>query len=310
MSRILLVDDDMDLAELVKTKLTTEGHEVFTIHTGDGAFEMGKEVKPDLVVLDIMLPGVTGYQICRRIRKDPELYRIGILILTALGEEPEIMHGLEQGADDYLAKPFKLEHLMEKIAAIEALLESIERKNPLTDLPGTEAIKREINHRLARGMAISACYVDMVGFKPYCAAYGQEGQKHALEFMSKTLRQLCRHMGVYESFVAHLGGEHFVIILNLEDYERFCSSLMQAFDLNVKQLYNAKDAERGYINATDKRGRETRCALMGLSIGVAHTQFRHFKSAKKMFEVLAQTRQMAQPDGKSVMFVDRRKTDR
>jgi CheY-like chemotaxis protein len=310
MSRLLLVDDDVDLAELVKTKLSAGKHEVFTIHSGDGAFEMAKQVKPDIVILDIMLPGVTGYQICRRIRKDPELYRVGILILTALGEEPEIMHGLEQGADDYLAKPFKLDHLAEKIASLEGLLESIKGRNPLTDLPGTEAIKREINHRLSRGMAISACYIDMVGFKPYCAVYGQEGQQKSLAFMSKLLRTHARNIGVYESYIAHLGGEHFVVLLNLEDYERFCTTLMEVFDREVRQLYSPQEVENGHIVATDKRGREAKCPLMALSIGVAHTQFRHFKSAKKMFEVLAQTRQMARPEGKSVMFIDRRKSDR
>jgi PleD family two-component response regulator len=310
MSRILVVDDDMDLAELVKTKLTSDGHQVFTIHTGDGAFEMAKQVKPDICILDIMLPGATGYQICRRIRKDPELYKGSILILTALGEEPEMLHGLEQGADDYLAKPFKLDHLTEKLNGLQALTEAIQRKNALTDLPGTEAIKREINHRLARGMAIAACYIDMVGFKPYCAVYGQEGQKKALDFMSRMLRQLARNMGVYESYVAHLGGEHFVVLLNLEDYERYCASLLSSFDGSVKQLYTEQDAANGYITAVDKRGREAQCPLMMLSVGVAHTQFRHFKSAKKMFEVLAQTRQMAKPETKSVMFVDRRKSDR
>ena len=310
MSRILLIDDDVDLSELVKTKLSSERHEIFVTHSGEGAFEMAKDIKPEILILDIMLPGVTGYQICRRIRKDPELYAIGILILTALGEEPEIMHGLEQGADDYLAKPFKLDHLTEKLASIAGLLESMKRRNPLTDLPGTEAIKREINHRLARGMAIGACYIDMAGFKPYCAVYGQEGQRRALDFMAKILRHIARDMSVYESFIAHLGGEHFVVLLNIEDYERFCTALIDAFDQNVRQLYNQKHAEQGYLHATDKRGRQVKYPLMALSIGVAHTQFRHFKSAKKMFEVLAQTRQMAQPDTKSVMFVDRRRTDR
>ncbi|MCP4639484.1 MAG: response regulator [bacterium] len=310
MSKILLVDDDIDLAELVKTKLSVEGHEVSTINTGEGAFELAKQTKPEMLILDIMLPGVTGYQICRRIRKDPELYKVGILILTALGEEPEMMHGIEQGADDYLAKPFKLEHLMDKMASLKALQESITKVNLLSKLPGTEAIKREINHRLARGTAIAACYIDMVGFKPYCAAYGQQGQKRALEYMSQLLRQMTRNMGVYESFVAHLGGEHFVVLLNLEDYERFCSTLMRTFDASVKELYNAKEATQGFIIATDKRGRECRYPLMALSVGVSHTQFRHYKSAKKMFEVLAQTRQMALPQGKSVVFVDRRRADR
>ncbi len=310
MSKILLVDDDQDLADLIKAKLSSVGHEVVTHHTGEGAFELAKRYKPDIAILDIMLPGVTGYQICRRLRKDPELYRIGILILTALGEEPEIMHGLEQGADDYLAKPFRLEHLVEKITGLQELLESISQRNLITDLPGTEAVKREINHRLARGMAISACYIDIVGFKPYCALYGAEGQRRALEFTSKLLRQLARTMGIYECFIAHLGGEHFVVLLNLEDYERFCSTLVQQFDHSVKQLYSAHEVSAGYITVVDKRGREVRSPLMALSIGVAHNQYRHFKSAQKIFEVLGQTRQMARPEGKSAVFVDRRRTDR
>ncbi len=310
MSRILLVDDDIDLAELVKTKLTAEGHQTFTINTGEGAFELAKQVKPEIAILDIMLPGVTGYQICRRLRKDPELYKIGVLILTALGEEPEILHGLEQGADDYLVKPFKLERLMDKLASIDALLQATGKRNPLTNLPGTDSIKREINHRLARGTAIGACYIDMVGFKAYCASRGAEGQKNALQFISKMLVNLTRDMGIYESFVSHMGGEHFVVLLNLEDFERYCHTLMETFDRSVTQLYTSQEVSQGYLVARDKRGTDVRCPLMALSIGVAHTQYRQFKSAKKMFEVLAQTRQMAQPDGKSVLFVDRRRTDR
>ncbi|MDX9972852.1 MAG: response regulator [FCB group bacterium] len=310
MSTILLVDDDVDLSELIRTKLLSEGHQVEVHHSGQGAFELAKRIKPDIAILDIMLPEVTGYQICRRIRKDPELYRMAILILTALGEEPEIMHGLEQGADDYLSKPFKLDSLTEKLTSLTGLMESLQRRHVLTGLPGTDAIKREINHRLARGMAIAACYIDMVGFKPYCAVYGVEGQRRVMQFMGRLLTQLTRNIGVYECFIAHMGGEHFVILLNLEDYERLCNALIQTFDSSVKELYSTAENGQGYIAAVDKYGREGHYPLMALAIGVAHTQFRHYKSAKKMFEVLAQTRQKAQPDGKSAVFVDRRRTDR
>ena len=310
MSHIMLVDDDVDLAQLIRTKLVAEGNEVSVIHSGDGAFEMAKQVKPDLNILDIMLPGETGYRICRRLRKDPELYTVGILILTALGEEPEVMHGLEQGADDYLSKPFKLDHLMDKIAALEALLESSRQRHSSTALPGTEAIKREINHRLARNMALACCYIDVVGYKPYCAATGSSGQARALEFTARLLKTLTRDMGVYESYTAHLGGEHFVVMLNLEDYERFCNTLMEMFDQKVRDLYTPEQVQKGYITATDRRGKTGRYSLMMLSIGVAHNRYRQYKSAKKMFEVLAQTRQMAKPSTKSVMFVDRRQADR
>jgi GGDEF domain-containing protein len=128
--------------------------------------------------------------------------------------------------------------------------------------------------------------------------------------VAKILTNLTRQMGIYEYFVAHMGGEHFVILLNLEDYERFCNTLIDTFDHAVQQLYTPTEVSQGYIVAVDKRGTEVRCPLMALAIGVAHTQHRQYKSAKKIFEVLAQVRQMAQPDGKSVIFVDRRRTDR
>jgi PleD family two-component response regulator len=311
MSRILLVDDDVDLAELVRTKLAAEGHQVFVINTGEDAFEYAKQVRPEICILDIMLPGVTGYQICRKLRKDPELYKVAILILTALGEEPEILHGLEQGADDYLVKPFKLDRLLDKISSLNALLTAIETRNRLTNLPGTDAIKREINHQLARGNPIATVYIDIVGFKAYCASRGQEGYKQVLEFFSQMLINLTRNMGIYECFLAHMGGEHFVVLLKLEDYERFCNTLCATFDQSSRSLYTRQELEQGYFTALDRNGAEVRCPFMALSVGVAHTQFRKFKSAKKMFEVLAQVRQMAQPkNGVSVFFVDRRHTDR
>lgn len=311
MSKILLVDDDVDLAELVKTKLSAEGHQIFTITTGEGAFEYAKQVKPDICLLDIMLPSVTGYQICRKIRKDPELYRTAVLMLTALGEEPEIIHGMEQGADDYLVKPFKLERLMDKIASLNALLSSLNQRHRVTNLPSTDAFKRELNHRLARNSAIACVYIDAVGFEAYCTSRGQEGQTEALKLIASLLTSLPRLNEIYETYMAHMGRQHFVAIVKLEDYARFCQLLGQHFDEEVRRLYTPQELQQGYICVQGREGREKRGPIMALAIGVAHTEFRQFKSAKKMFEVLAQVRQKAQPsEARSTVFVDRRHTDR
>ncbi len=309
--KVLIVEDDVDLAELLKTKLVSEGYQVGMIHTGNGAFEYAKQFKPDIVILDIMLPGVTGYQICRRIRRDPELYRVGVLILTALGEEPEVIHGLEQGADDYLVKPFKLDRLMDKITSLSSLLASIGTRNSITNLPGTDAIKREIDHKLARGENIAVVYISIVGFKPYCLVKGPEGQKKALQFLVNILLDLKKSLALYESFFAHIGGEHFVVLLNVNDYQRFCEALITTFDQRKKELYTDEENNQGFMLAVDRQGVAVKCPLMALSVGVVHNTYRHFRNAKKMFEVLAQVRQKAQPvEGKSVYFVDRRRTDR
>lgn len=311
MSRILIVDDDIDLAELVKTKLTKEGHQAFVINTGHGAFEYAKQIKPSICLLDIMLPGVTGYQICRKIRKDPELYRTAVLMLTALGEEPEIIHGMEQGADDYLVKPFKLERLMDKIASLNALLKSLDQRHRITNLMGTDAFKRELNHQLARDAAIACIYVDVVGFEAYCKSRGKEGQDTILKWLASMLVNLTKSQECYESSIAHMGRQHFVIMMKLEDYERFCPYLSEHFDEEVKRFYSPQEIQQGYLLTSGMDGNEVRAPLMALAIGVAHTQYRSFKSGKKMFEILAQVRQKAQPTaGKSVTFVDRRRTDR
>lgn len=310
MSRILLVDDDVDLAELVKTKLASEGHEVTAINTGEGAFELAKRVKPEIAILDVMLPGVTGYQICRKIRIDPELYNTAILLLTALGEEPEVHHGLDQGADDYLIKPFKLNNLIGKLDSLSQLIASIGRRNALTNLYGTDAIKRLINHRLARDSKIAVCYIDVKGFKAYGASRGREGQSQAVAFLGKTITTLLQSAGIYEAFVAHMGGEHFSVLLVQDDYERFCSGLMEIFDQRVKDLYSRTEVDQGYILARDKRGGESRFPLMSLTIGVVHNEVRQFKSAKKMLEILAQLKNADKVKGKSAMFVDRRCTER
>lgn len=310
MSKILLVDDDVDLAELIRTKLDSQGHEVVVVNHGEGAFEMAKQVKPDIALLDIMLPGVTGFQICRKIRMDPELYTISILLLTALGDEPEMLHGLEQGADDYLTKPFKLEKLIEKVNHLGILCESIPKRNTVTNFPGMEAIRREVNHRLARSIKLAVCYIDLTHFNPYCALKGKEGQTKALEFLSKLVVSVRTGMGIYESFVSHPGGASFAILLNSEDYERFCNGLIDAFDQKVNELYTPDEVSRGYIIARNRRGETGNYPLMSLFIGVAHNENREYKNAKKLFDVLGQIQQIPREKEESAFFVDRRTADR
>lgn len=310
MSKILVVDDDVDLSELIRAKLVSQGHEVVVVNTGEGAFETAKEVKPDIAMLDIMLPGITGYQICRKLRKDPELYTISILILTALGEEPEMQHGLDQGADDYLAKPFKLEVLTQKVEFLMDLRKSVQVRNSVTNMPGMEAIKREINHRLARGIKIATCYIHVSNFKPYCAAKVKEDQLKALQFIGKILISTRNGVGVYESFIAHVGGASFAVVMNSEDYERYCNSLVEVFDQSSKDLYTSAEVDQGYIVATDRHGVPCNFPLMVLLISVAHNENRDFKNAAKMFEVFTQIQQVNKSEGKSTVYVDRRTSDR
>jgi two-component system, OmpR family, alkaline phosphatase synthesis response regulator PhoP len=105
-SRILVVDDEKDILELVEYNLSKEGYSVACVTTGELALDAIEREKPDLVLLDLMLPGVDGYEVVRRLRQDPETAGIPVIMLTARGEESDVVAGLELGAEDYVTKPF------------------------------------------------------------------------------------------------------------------------------------------------------------------------------------------------------------
>ncbi len=103
---ILVVDDEEDIRELVELNLSREGYQIVACETGERALELVRARKPDLIVLDLMLPGVDGMEVCRRLKADSATRDIHIIMLTAKGEEADIVAGLELGADDYVPKPF------------------------------------------------------------------------------------------------------------------------------------------------------------------------------------------------------------
>jgi len=112
---ILVVDDEEDIRELVELNLRREGYMVLTSETGEQALTLTRTKTPDLVVLDLMLPGMDGLEVCKRLKSDPGLQHIPVVMLTAKGEESDIVTGLELGADDYIAKPFSGKVLVARI---------------------------------------------------------------------------------------------------------------------------------------------------------------------------------------------------
>ena len=121
-ARILIVEDEEALTLLLRYNLEAEGYEVETVARGDEADLRLKEAAPDLVILDWMLPGVSGIELCRRLRSRPETRQLPIIMLTARGEESERVRGLATGADDYIVKPFSVPELMRPGACAAAPL--------------------------------------------------------------------------------------------------------------------------------------------------------------------------------------------
>lgn len=115
--KVLVVDDERDLVDIVAFNLRREQYDVLTAYDGESAIEIARRDPPDLVILDLMLPGMNGLEVCRRLRQEPRTAQTPIVMLTAKGEETDAVIGLSQGADDYIRKPFGVKELMARCAA-------------------------------------------------------------------------------------------------------------------------------------------------------------------------------------------------
>ena len=118
MSRILIVEDDKDIADLIGHTLQKAGHTTDQVSSGTMAVSRVKQAPPDLVLLDVMLPGMDGFHVCQSLRSDPTTAAIPIIMVTARGEESDRISGLELGADDYITKPFSPRELTARVAAL------------------------------------------------------------------------------------------------------------------------------------------------------------------------------------------------
>ncbi|MBA4173413.1 MAG: phosphate regulon transcriptional regulatory protein PhoB [Hyphomicrobium sp.] len=148
-AKVLIVEDEGPLAELLRYNLESEGFRVWHAETGEEAELLVREERPDLVVLDWMLPQVSGIEICRRLRAKPETRAIPIVMLTARGEEADRIRGLSTGADDYVVKPFSLPELMARVKAI------LRRSSPdrLADVLKVSDIELDRSaHKVTRGL--------------------------------------------------------------------------------------------------------------------------------------------------------------
>jgi len=120
MTKVVIAEDEPDIRDLIRFTLQFAGFEVFAGSNGEEGYELTKGEKPDIVLMDVRMPKMTGYEACRKIKADPELKHIPVIFLSAKGQDSEIQSGLDAGAEEYLLKPFAPDQLTERVRAVLA----------------------------------------------------------------------------------------------------------------------------------------------------------------------------------------------
>lgn len=275
---ILLIDDDPLVRRIIVRTLVAEGYRVTEAGSGTEGLELAFKNPPDLILLDLVMPGMDGFEVCAALRRNPATTNIPILMLTALDQIDSRLRGLQTGADDYITKPFNMEELRTRVLAHLRRRERDLSANPLTALPGNTAIEHLLRQRLAAAQPLAVLYIDLSNFKEYNDQYGWLQGDRVIKLLAQLILEAVRTQGGPEDFVGHIGGDDFVVLSTPAHAEGIAKTLIARFDSEVPAFYSDEARARGYIEVVDRRGHLFRAALMSVSIAIVtneHTQFHH-----------------------------------
>jgi diguanylate cyclase (GGDEF)-like protein len=305
---ILVVDDDPDVARFIEVNLRAAGYEVHVASDGEEALAQAVEIRPDLILLDVMMPKLDGFEVAQRLRRDARTSSSSIIMLTAKALSSDKVLGLSSGADDYIIKPFDPVELLARVKGTLRRAREMRALSPLTGFPGNIRIQDEIQRRVAEEMPFALLYADLDYFKAYNDFYGFVRGDRAIQTLARLSAEIVEEMVGPVGFVGHVGGDDFLTIVPPEFAEKVAEELCRRFDEQVPGLYDVTDMNRGAIEVRDRQGNLRSFPLLTLSIGIATTLVRRFSHYGEAVAVATEMKQFAKRTPSSTYAIDRRVT--
>jgi EAL domain-containing protein (putative c-di-GMP-specific phosphodiesterase class I)/DNA-binding response OmpR family regulator len=236
--KVLIVDDDDDILLIVQTILTSAGYTTFIARNGREGLDMALRLQPDLILLDVMMPELSGWEVCTTLKNAPETRQIPVAMLTVKGEIRDLITGMQVGADDYVTKPFTRRRLLSAVrklldergeatssAYLSTEIEDARFRNllfdPITELPTVPVIIDALRDRLSDSRDLGVLVVDVEQYSHIEDAYGWEVFDSLLRAAAKALRRMLGTVFATEDFVAvnRVGGSDFYVFTTLEAAE-------------------------------------------------------------------------------------------
>ncbi|RMH73602.1 MAG: response regulator [Gemmatimonadetes bacterium] len=270
---ILVVDDSRPVQRLIETSLETD-YDVATASNGAEALEVIKVFKPDLIILDVMMPVMDGYEVVRRLKSNYLTWHIPILMLSAKGRADDKVRGLDLGADDYMAKPFNTSELRARVEAILRMKQSYLDANPSTRLPGNVSIERQMLDLITSGKLYAVVYTDLDNFKAYNDHYGFLSGDQIIIQTAELIKRTVVEKGNEDDFVGHIGGDDFIFTTTPDKVRDICETIILRFDELAKTFYAPEDLQRGGILAENRQGLMVEYPIMTISMMVVTNERR------------------------------------
>jgi PleD family two-component response regulator len=291
--RILVCEDDNDISNMLKIYFTGQGYDMEMTRRGEDALKTTQQQLPQLIILDINLPDMDGYTICKTLRTTTRTKHIPIIFLTQKDDRSDRIAGLELGADDYITKPFDIEELRLRMQNAIASAERMGLTDPRSGLPSGRLIEEQLREMLRR---TEWAYGDIRinAFEPFRDKYGFVAGDEVLRFTAMLISEIVDSQGSPDDFIGHAGNDNFVVISKPDKADKIKEMLEKRFNEEVKSHYSFIDREQGGIKIDDGYGGEKVAKLMTIAIGVISSKDREFTDIREVTEAAAEARRKAQ----------------
>jgi diguanylate cyclase (GGDEF)-like protein len=265
---VLVVDDDPNVGPLISAVLKKFNYTVITLSDGEEVLRLLADNKPDLILLDLRMPGLDGYTLCKSIRSNPDTHDIPIIILSGVSEMDAKINTIELGADDFVTKPFDVRELRARINRIIKRKSTDTALNPLTHLPGSPAIEEYVQQRIGESVPFAFAYIDADNFKAYNDVYGYAKGDNVIRHIAAIISDSAKKHAAHDYFLGHVGGDDFVLVTKPEPGETAGSEVAREFDRTIPEFYTPEDRARGYIVTLDRKNKTRMFPIMSLTIAL------------------------------------------
>jgi PleD family two-component response regulator len=289
---ILIADDDEAICQVLTLLLRDMGYQVETVSGGNSLIDQAQLIMPNLLLIDVMMPDIDGYEALRQLRNDTRTAHIPAIMLTAKVEPSDLVYGFDSGADDYITKPFNSSELLARVK--NQLRRATRRpvRSPLTGLAGNVLIIEELRFRLRRAEPFALLYADLNNFKAFNDTYGfARGDRVILLAAEVIVASVIR--ANQRDFVGHIGGDDFAIITTPSRIAGICQATLAAFGQQVRHLYDDDDLQRGHLEGFDRHGIYRRFPITSLAIGGVTNRSAQFPDPETLGQRAAQMKQAA-----------------
>jgi len=295
-ARLLVVEDDVDIGNMLKIYFSGMEFDVDVAVRGKDALEKTKQVLPQLIVLDIMLPDIDGYEVCKTLRTNMRTSHIPVIFLTQKDERSDKLQGLELGADDYITKPFDIEELKLRVQGAIKRAERESLTDPRSGRPAGRLIEDQLR-RIIRVKGWSLLDTGINHFEPFKNVYGFVAGDDVIRFTSMLIGEVVDEIGTTSDFIGHAGGDNFIIITTEEKAEPIKARLKERFDNEVLTHYNFMDRQQGFIQTPSSGDTIVKAPFMTMAVGIVSPNQHSFADIREITELSAEARRQDAASG-------------